>query len=305
MSLSSSTQTKLPNFLIIGVQKAGTSSIYHYLKQHPQVYMSPVKETNFFERDWENAGAEACSRKKNGIYTFAQYSQLFEDVTDEIAIGEASPNYLFHYEKSAQLIQKYLPDVKLIAILRNPIDRAYSDYLMHVRDCIGKPQPFAKHIQKSKTSFTIRKGLYYEGIKHYLDRFGSDRVQVYLYEDLCRDSVKFMQDMYRFLGVDDTFNADTSKKSQVAQVPKNQAVNRLLRTENPVRSIATSALKVLLPPQTRKNLRSALMSWNAQEKSKLTLSTEERQQLVNIYREDILKLQEIIQRDLSSWIKSF
>ena len=305
MNSSISTQMKLPNFLIIGVQKAGTSSIYNYLKQHPQVYMSPVKETNFFERDWENADAEARDRKKNGIYTFAQYSQLFDNVTDEIAIGEASPNYLFHYEASASLIQNYLPEVKLIAILRNPIERAYSDYLMHVRDSIGKPKPFAEHIQKANTSYTIRKGLYYDGLKHYIDKFGGDRVRVYLYEDLDRDSVQFMQDIYRFLGVDAKFNTDTSKKSQVAQVPKNQAVNRLLRTENPLRSMAASALKVLVPPETRQNLRSALMNFNSQDKSKLTLSTEERKQLATIYREDILKLQELIQRDLSSWMKSF
>ena len=294
---------KLPNFLIIGVQKAGTSSIYHYLKQHPQVYMSPVKETNFFERDWENADPEACDRKKNGIYTFSQYSQLFENVTDEIAIGEASPNYLFHYEASASLIQNHLPDVKLIAILRNPIERAYSDYLMHVRDSIGKPKPFAEHIQKANTSYTIRKGLYYDGLQHYLDKFGCDRVRVYLYEDLYRDSVQFMQEIYRFLGVDETFNTDTSQKLQVAQVPKNQTVNRLLRTENPLRSMAASALKAILPPEARQNLRSALMNLNSQDKSKLTLSAEERKQLADFYREDVLNLQELIQRDLSSWLQ--
>ncbi|MEQ8956354.1 MAG: sulfotransferase, partial [Coleofasciculus sp. C2-GNP5-27] len=76
---------KLPTFLIIGVQKAGTTSIYNYLKQHPQIYMSPVKETNFLEKNWE----ELETQRKAKIDTFEKYCQLFEGVTDEIAIGEA------------------------------------------------------------------------------------------------------------------------------------------------------------------------------------------------------------------------
>ena len=94
---------KLPTFLIVGVQKAGTTSIYNYLQEHPQVYMSPIKETNFLERDWEKLVAEN-SNIKNRISSFDDYCKLFSGVGDEIAIGEASPNYIFHYESSAPRI---------------------------------------------------------------------------------------------------------------------------------------------------------------------------------------------------------
>ena len=91
---------KLPTFLVIGIEKAGTTSVDNYLKQHPQVYMSPVKEPNFLERDWEHADLSKMKPKQNRIDTFEKYCNLFGDVTEEKAIGEVSPNYLFHYQES-------------------------------------------------------------------------------------------------------------------------------------------------------------------------------------------------------------
>ena len=162
----------LPNFLIVGVQKAGTTSIYNYLQEHPQVYMSLVKETNFLEKDWENMPPE--QQNKNGIVTLEKYSELFADVKDEIAIGEASPNYLFHYESSAARIKKYVPDAKLIVVLRNPVERAYSDYLMHIRDAIGYRSLSEQIKHSSHKSFILRKGFYYVPLKYYFAQFGQE-----------------------------------------------------------------------------------------------------------------------------------
>ncbi|MBE9129475.1 MULTISPECIES: sulfotransferase family protein [unclassified Coleofasciculus] len=292
---------KLPNFIIIGVQKAGTTSVYNYLNQHPQIYMSPVKETNFLEKDWE----ELPNSSKSKIDTLEKYCQLFEGAQDEIAIGEASPNYLFHYESSSRRIQRYVPNAKLIAILRNPAERAYSDYLMHIRDAIGngKQTSLAEQIKfKAHKSFLIRKGFYYTPLKHYFEAFGKDQINVYLYDDLCKDSGEFMREMYRFLGVDDTFTADVSKKAQVAQVPKSNWLNTLLRKQNPLRAAVASGLRYILPLETRQNIRSNLIQINSQDKKTAPLSAEERQQLVELYREDILSLQDLLQRDLSSWL---
>lgn len=291
----------LPTFLIIGVQKAGTTSIYNYLNQHPQIYMSPVKETNFLEKNWE----EIEDQRKARIDTFEKYCQLFTGVKDEIAIGEASPNYLFHYESSSERIKRYVPNAKLIAVLRNPVDRAYSDYLMHIRDAIGKGQRTSLSEQikyRADKSFIILKGFYYKHLQHFYEEFDREQIQVYLYDDLSKDPVKFMQKMYRFVGVDDTFLPDVSKKAQVAQVPKNTAVNNLLRQQNPLRTIVSSGLRLILPLEVRQNIRSRLIQMNSQEKKAAPLSPEDRQQLIELYREDILKLQDLIQRDLSAWL---
>lgn len=292
---------KLPNFLIIGVQKAGTTSVYNYLRQHPQIYMSPVKETNFLEKDWE----ELPKSQKAKIDTFEKYCQLFEGVQNEIAIGEASPNYLFHYESSSKRIQRYVPNAKLIAILRNPAERAYSDYLMHIRDAIGNGERTSLSDQikfKANKSFVIRKGFYYTPLKHYFETFGKDKINVYLYDDLCKDSGEFMREMYRFVGVDDTFTPDVSKKAQVAQVPKSNWLNTLLRKQNPIRATIASGLRYILPLEARQNIRSSLIQINSQDKKTAPLSPEERQQLLELYREDILRLQDLLQRDLSSWL---
>ena len=294
---------KLPTFLIVGVQKAGTTSIYNYLQEHPQVFMSRIKETNFLEQDWESLPPE--KQNKNGIITIEDYKALFADVKDEIAIGEASPNYLFHYESSAARIKKYVPDAKLITVLRNPIDRAYSDYLMHIRDAIDtKKNSFSEQIEhKAHKSFIIRKGFYATPLKYYLQQFNSSQIKVCLYDDLCQDAQSFMQDFYKYIGVDPNFRPDTNKKVQQAKIPKNQAVNNLLQTKNPLRNLAANTLKTVMPLETRQKLRDRLINFNSQSKKALPLSTEDKQKLVSIYKEDILQLQDIINRDLSHWLK--
>ncbi|MEM8809414.1 MAG: sulfotransferase, partial [Cyanobacteria bacterium P01_G01_bin.38] len=114
--------------------------------------------------------------------------------------------------------------------------------------------------------------------------------------------IAFMQQMYAFIGVDANFTPDTSRKAQTAQVPKNQTLNRLLKTENPIRSAASGLLRALLPEAARSRLRSQVISLNSGSK-KQGLSAEDRALLQDYYREDILKLQELIQRDLSAWLK--
>ncbi|MEM9214568.1 MAG: sulfotransferase [Cyanobacteria bacterium P01_F01_bin.150] len=302
----------LPNFLIIGVQKAGTSSIYEYLKQHPDVYMSPLKETNFLSRDWSleepdkqkqrnerlrNQGRREC------IDSIEKYRELFDGVTTETAIGEASPNYLFRPQAIAQ-IKKYVPEAKLIAILRNPVERAYSDYLMHMREEIqGKPLSEQIACYHQHQSFTILKGFYSQQLRLYWQQFDSRKIKVYLYDDLCADPIRMIQDMYDFIGVDSSFQVDISQRKQVAKVPKNRWFNQLLRTQNPIRTTAAAALKQLLPEITRQQIRTQLINWNSQDKRQVSLlTTGDRQQLLEIYRNDIQELQDLINRDLSQWL---
>jgi hypothetical protein len=294
--------TKLPTFLIAGVQKAGTTSIYNYLQEHPQVFMSLVKETNFLEQDWETFPPE--KQNKNGIITIEDYAELFADVRDEIAIGEASPNYLFHYQSSAARIKKYVPNARLIIVLRNPIERAYSDYLMHIRDAIGSQViSFSEQInKKAHKSFIIRKGFYATPLKHYLEQFSAEQIKVYLYDDLIRDSEQFMQNFYNYIGVDPNFKPDITQKVQQAKVPKNQTIHNLLQKKNPLRTLAANTLKTIVPLETRQNIRDRLINFNSQSKKAVPLPAEDRQKLINLYREDILQLQDLIDRDLSSWL---
>ena len=296
---------KYPNFLIIGVQKAGTTSIYNYLGQHPQVYMSPIKETNFLEKDWEKVGKEQSLYNSNGIDTWEKYCQLFAGAKDEIALGEASPNYLFHYKSSVERILKYVPEAKLIAILRNPIERAYSDYLMHIRDEIGEQLSLKAEIElRPRSSFLLKKGFYSTQLQYYFEHFDKSQIKIYLYDDLKANPVKLMQDLYKFIGVDNSFYPDMSEKVQTAQIPKSRLVNKLLRKQNPVRSFVAKNLKLFLPEAQRQKLRSQLIKLNSDGKDKAKLNQEERKILQDLYQEEIVSLQELIGRDLSSWLKT-
>ncbi len=183
----------LPNFLIIGAAKSGTTSLYVYLMQHPEIYMSPVKETHFFSFDSESKMTKGPGDPiHKAITDFNEYQALFDGVTDEKAIGEASTSYLYRPEAPGR-IHKILPDAKLIAILRNPADRAFSAYMHVVRDERETAKDFAEALSYEENRkaagwepiwhFTSV-GHYYEHLKRYYDLFHPDQIKVYLHEDL-------------------------------------------------------------------------------------------------------------------------
>lgn len=203
------------------------------------------------------------------------------------------------------MIKRHVPNAQLIAVLRHPSDRAYSDHLMHIRDNVGTRQRSLSEQIKTRAnkSFVIRKGFYHEPLKYFYDEFGSEKIKVFLYDDLCRNPIELMQNIYEFIGVDKTFSPNVAQKAQVAQVPKSQAVNSLLRSQNPVRTTIASTLKLVFPLETRQKIRNHLLQLNYQDKSKAPFSPQDRQALTELYREDILKLQELLQRDLSGWLK--
>jgi Sulfotransferase domain len=291
---------RLPNFLLAGFEKCGTTSIYNYLNQHSQIYMSPVKEPNFLERDWNHF----IGTRRTRIDTLEKYQQLFAQVEDHhLSIGEASPNLLFHFQDSIPQIKKYVPDAKIIAVLRDPVERAYSDYLMLIRDEIkGNDRSLMEQLQSSPhSSYTLRKGLYYQPVQQFLDQFGNDRFQVFLYEDFARDTLTFMQKIYEYLEVKSDFVPDVSQKNQVSEVPRFRSINKMLRTSNPLRNFIATGLRLVMPVDLRQNLRSALLNLNAQDKSARPLSDQERSALSQYYYDDVLRLQDLIQRDLSHW----
>lgn len=295
----------MPNFLIIGAAKAGTTSLYYYLSQHPQIYMSPSKEPRFFALEGETLAFRNPDKGINetSITQLENYLKLFEGVKDEVAIGEASPLYLYS-EKAVERIKYYIPHVKLIAILRNPVDRAFSCYTHLIREGI---EPFSFEGGLKEEESRIRDnwahlwhyrqaGYYYPQLKRYFKNFGREQIKIYLYEDLNKNSTEIAQDAYRFLGVDDSFAPDLTRMN-VSGVPKIRLLQTLLGTQNPVRS----ALKRILPKSLRKNVAKEMRQWNLE--NKLQLDSAVRMQLIEDYRKDILKLEGLIERDLHNWLE--
>jgi hypothetical protein len=301
----------MPNFLIIGAMKSGTTALYYYLEQHPQVYMSPVKEPNFFAFEGEELGSRRPGDRKAighaSITNLEDYRALYARATDEKALGEASHSSLYS-PRAVERIKHHVPNAKLIAILRNPVDRAYSHFLHSLRTGTEPLSNFAEALRDEASGarkasrrqgyFDI--GLYGEQLRRYFDAFGRDQVRVYLHEDLNSSPHETMRDIFRFLYVDDSFVPDVSLRRNVSGFPKNKTLDKYLRRPYPVKRV----LKLYLPGAVRWRLSvsfDALKTRNLIEPPKL--QPELRHQLTEAYREDVLKLQEVIGRDLSAWLE--
>ncbi|GBF80990.1 sulfotransferase family protein [Aphanothece sacrum] len=296
---------KLVNFIVIGAVKSGTSSVYSYLKEHPQVYMSSIKEPKFFQWDGENRRFSTKLDDKiyqNAIKTFDEYKALFSEVKDETAIGEASVSYLYNKEAPGRMHRRF-PDLKLIAILRHPADRAFSHYL-HTKWLGHEPLSFSEALAQENQrieanwgpSWHYRKqGFYYEQINRYKSLFDESQFKIYLYDDLGKDSLNVMQNMYQYLGIDTTFIPDISKQYNVRSFPKNQILDQIINKPN----VFKDKLKNLLPNDWRKNWVTSMKRKNSW---KPKLDPQLRQELTEGYKEDIIKLQDLIDKDLSLWI---
>lgn len=287
----------MPNFLIIGAMKSGTTALYYYLEQHPQIYMSPVKEPDFFcfEGEKDPGG--------NQVTDIDTYRSLFKTVSGEKAIGEASHCYLYE-PKALERIKHYVPEARLLAILRDPADRAYSHFLHRVRDGTEPASGFAQALRedarrKSPQDY-IGRGLYYAQLKRYFESFQHDRIRVYLYEDLSVKPIDTLHDAFRFLEVEDSFVPDVSLKRNVSGYPKYKVLDELLRRPNFIKQ----ALKLYLPARLRWRLSTAFDSLkNRNLTEPPSMPAEVRGQLIETYREDVLELQELIGRDLSQWLQ--
>lgn len=297
----------MPNFFIIGAGGCGTTSLYHYLRQHPQVFMCPVKEPNFFSTPNEEfcltTPLEGHKRKKIAS-SLDEYQALFRDASNEIAIGEASPSYISTLT-TPNRIRQVVPDAKLVAILKNPVDRAYTAYKRHFQRGQEPITDFNEALRQELVRiqddwhpqfFYKLKGFYYEQLKQYFEVFDKDNIRVYLYEDLIGDPVSMMQDLFQFLGVDKTFVPDMSRKYNASYIPKNQFLSSFLEKPTLVKSI----LKPLLSEKIYQRVFDNFKAWN-ETKSQLLPDT--RKQLTQEYWEDITKLQCLIHRDLSKWLE--
>jgi len=286
----------LPNFMIIGVAKAGTTSIFRYLDQHPQLFMTTLKGTNYFgyedAKDWKWADEGAPPLLRHfPVKTFEEYEAAFAGARDEIAIGEASPQY-FRCPGAARRIYEALPDVKLVASLRNPADRAFSGFLMRTRR--GEPVR-SSHEELTPASSHVKEGFYYKRMKRFFDLFPRDQIKVYLFEEFKKDPSQIVVDLFDFLGVDPSYVPDTSTRHNPAGVPKNRRLNRVFFDPTVIR-MAKSYL-----PERLQGVAKRLRQQNMKTPPKFPPDL--RARLLDHFRQDILQLETLLDRDLSIWLE--
>ena len=301
-------KNKLPNFLIVGAAKSGTSSLHNYLNQHHQVFMPSynkegmkVKEPRFLIKDLVQ------HRLHNGIWTFEEYQSLFDDVKDEKAIGESTVLYLYYYKHAINNIKHYLgEDVKIIIMLRDPADRAYSAF-HHVSRGFKENNSFEKSLEIEKgrmereenlTPMVMYKemGMYYEMVKAYMESFKN--IHIILYEDF-RDNIESeMNKIYNFLGISNDIEIDFITKHNVGGKRwKDEKMKHVFMKDNPMKSILKSAL----PKKFRKGILHHLV--NASTNKVVPMKEEVRKGLNDYFKLDIKKLSELLNKDLNHWTK--
>ncbi len=313
--------SRLPNFFVVGAPKAGTTSLYHYLDQHPQIYMSAIKEPNFFaaeirEENFDPKLRRRVARDNRGLREFLSgsmrekrfggivsewedYVRLFANATSEPALGEASVCYLWSPTAPARIAEK-VPDARILVILRDPADRAFSEYLHGLGNgairCSFREQ-IRRNLSHRSGQFCVHYpflefGLYSEQLGRYLERFGRN-VWVGFHEDWKDRPMEVFQDICRFLGVAPEFSPDMTRRHMEAQVPRIAAIGWLKRAG--FWQAAAKATPAKLRPLIRRSL--------IRKPGTTQMDPADRRYLLDFYREDIRKLAGLLGRNLDGWLR--
>ena len=273
----------IPHFIVLGGHKCGTTSLHSYLKQHPDICMPTVKGADFFSR-FEN-------------------SQLFTSLNDYIALydrqevagskisGEVSSVYLYS-EKARNLIKQYLHDAKLIIILRNPTDRSLSNFLQTPEFLANGSSESLQEILSNQKILEL--GYYYKFVKKYFDEFPKNNIKVFLFESVIKNSE--FRGLFEFIGVDPNFQPDTSIIMRKG--------GNITKRELDFLSFLKSSIGPVIKPFTTPKQRYYMVSRakTMLTKQQITIPEEIKLQLTQLYREDILRTQELTKLDLSSWL---
>lgn len=293
-----------PNFFIVGAAKCGTTSMYEYLRVHPEVFMPEKKEPYFFGRDLEIADYWA-------IRDETQYLSLFTDAGQATRVGEASVWYL-PSQQAAQEIKQFDPQAKIIIMLRNPVDMAYSlhgQFLFSSNEDIvdfqeaWDAQSDRQRGQRIPPTSHFPRGLQYTQmatyspqVQRYLDVFGPQAVHVIIFDDLISDTQTVYQRVIDFLEIDPDFRPDFSV-ANAAKPLRNLPAKRFLKSYPRVEK----ALGATLSPSIRHCVGNTLTKILKQPSRGKKLSPDLRRELMSQFRPDIDQLSSLIDRDLTGW----
>ena len=292
-----------PNFLIVGAAKAGTTALYYYLKQHPEIKFPELKEPKYFSSNkliFPHRGIGDKSVDKYAVKNWKEYLDLFKKFERKKLIGEASPDYLFYHKHTAPLIREKLGDIPIIIMLRDPVKRAFSAYMYLKRDS-REFLSFRKGLEAEEDRLKDNwdfiwgyksGGLYYEQVKTFLNTFTN--VKVILQEDLKIDTNRVLKELYFFLNVDTNFITNTSIEYNPSGIPRNVISKFLLSRNNKLATNTREFLKSVMP-------RSVLEKVASHSLKKKFISESEQELLKNYFEDDIAKLGALINRDLSKW----
>ncbi|NPA71558.1 MAG: sulfotransferase [Gammaproteobacteria bacterium] len=296
----------VPNFLIIGAEKAGTTALYHYLKLHPEIYMSPIKEPNFFSTDIEprldqrhllNPKPDKVLKPKGEYRHLAfirdphLYQLLFQGSESYKAVGEASTSYLYSLE-AATNIYKYNPNMKIIAILRNPLSRLISAYKMEVNiGRINEPLNVALNLYPE----LVERSLYANQIKRYLEKFPPTSILVLTYDEFAQNNKATLRKVLSFLEVS-TMSTEGIGHLRIneAKYPKYKFLNSFLFKTGIKRLVSS-----LTPPPLKERFKR--LYYTKKPTYSIHLDEDKLLTLVDIFLKDIEALEKLLRIDFANW----
>ena len=288
----------LPNFIVIGAAKAGTTSLHWYLAEHPAVFMTPTKDPSYFAYGVDARGQLSWGDPEFHSFpvkSLAEYQRLFEDVGGATAVGEASTMYL-ECPQSAGRIKEMIPQARILCSIRHPVDRAYSDYLMYLRRRGKRFDPerdlSASSVWARPDSRWMQIGRYHGQLARYYDAFPREQIRVLLFDDLRHDPVEYIQNVYRFLGIDPAFVPDFDTPHAPGGIPVSTTLEGIF-----LRS-ARSSVKHNVPTGAAnwfRRLRARTM------RQPPRLPAELRKELSVRFHDDIARTAELIGRNLDHW----
>lgn len=285
---------KKVRFICVGAQKAGTSTLHDILQQHPAINFPKRKETHFFRDDEKyNAGVK-------------NYFDLFEDKPGAEYYGEIDPEYLY-FEHCAQRIKETFGDLKILAILRNPVDRAYSHYLMtksrgledlSFNEAIqSEKDRLASHFDHINYSYLAR-GRYSAQLERFEDIFGKENVKTFLFDDFISDPEAIVAQIFEFVGME-PFGFDYKVKSNVASEAKSEKVRDFVYKPNKIKKWVG---KLIPSKKLKSDIMSAIAARNKKEALKVPIPPKVKQDIYQAYFEqEIERLETKLGKDLSAW----
>lgn len=295
----------LPNFIVIGAPKSGTTSLYNYLKQHPDIYLPDQKELHYFAYKNLKENSNGPGDKKfltHVCSTRQEYKKHYLSVNTESAIGEVSPSYLYYSDVSDRIFSE-LGHVKIIILLRNPVQKAYSQYIHLVSE---KRETLLFYDALMAEQSRIDSGwldiwryaestLYTERINKFISVFGKDKVKILLFDELVSRPDEFMRDLFEFLQVDNNFYCDTTRSFNQSRIPKLKILHDLMKRPNSVKTV----IKKIVPETIRFTVLEALMNLNTRKKP--VMNSRSREYLREYFSADVKNLQQLLGRDLQ-WL---
>ena len=284
-----------PSFLVVGTQKAGTTSMYDILKNHPEIYIPDTKEIHFFDKNYEKGTA--------------WYFDQFPNPDKKRVIGEVTPNYMYDQNAPQRIYNDLGKNIKLIFIFRNPADRIFSNYKMNVgrnheqnsfKDAIYQDLEKMKNNEQYPVVFHyVKRGFYDTQLKRFLELFERKNLLFLLFEeDTINNRKKTFEKIYRFLEVENAnISVDVKVTPDIAW--KSNRIDKILNTAHPINQL----IKNFIPSKNlRMKMKYWLMHFNRKPHGDKNELEEMRPFLIDeIYKESIINLEKLIDKDLSAW----